>query len=330
MIEIQALKKLNSLKPILFWNSFLAIILVLSACSDWVKESDTGACNNAIDSRDYDTALTVCTSRKDKATAYMGKAGYDIINLLDSSGTAVVKLTDDSNKLGKNDAAGASILNILKKRPSDIKDLAERTAKITSSKNNLDSASALLQPYLAHDSSPLNKDEILLNTFAISFAMQLDQIISFDNGTTSTTVSPTGDDADNLDCAGVTGADETVLVAKDGHLWDAERNSIQCNSITNAIKGLGTNAEKATAIAELKKWYAKEEGARGLLPVEFRCAVCRPFNSLTTYLTDLTANIAEFSVSGSNAKAITDADNSTTEMMKKIGCPITKAEKCES
>ncbi len=327
-MEIQALKKLNSLKPILFWNLFLAIILVLSACGDFVKESDTGSCNNAIDSKNYDTALTVCTSRKDKATAYMGNAGYDIINLLDSSGTAVVKLTDDStgNKLGKNDAAGASILNILKKRPSDIKDLAERTAKITSSKDNLDSASALLQPYLAHDSSPLNKDEILLNTFAISFAMQLDQIIFFDNATTSATVSPTGD---NLTCAEVSGADETVLVAKDGHLWDAERNSIQCNSIKNAIKDL-PDGEKADAITKLAEWSIKDEGARGLLPEEFRCAVCAPFNSLTSYLTDLSANIAEFSVSGSNAKAITDADNSTTEMMKKIGCPITKAEKCES
>ncbi len=329
-MEIQALKKLNSLKLILFWNLFLAIILVLSACSDLAKESDTGACNNAINSRDYETALTVCTSRKDKASAYMGKAGYDIINLLDSSGTAVVKLTDDSNKLGKNDAAGASILNILKKRPSDIKDLTERTAKITSSKNNLDSASSLLQPYLAHDSSPLNKDEILLNTFAISFAMQLDQIISFDNGTTSTTVSPTGDDADNLDCAGVTGADETVLVAKDGHLWDAERNSIQCNSIKNAIKGLKTVEEKADAITKLAEWSIKAEGARGLLPEEFRCEVCAPYNSLTSYLTDLAANIAEFPLSGDNTKAITDADNSTKEMMKKIGCPTTEAEKCES
>nr|MCS5546671.1 hypothetical protein [SAR324 cluster bacterium] len=145
------MKKLNSLKLILFWNLFLDIILVLSACGDLVKESDTVSCNNAIDSRNYDTALTVCTSRKDKATAYMGNAGYDIINLLDSSGTAVVKLTDNTagEALGKDDAAGASILNILKRRPSDIKDLAERTAKITSSKNNLDSASALLQPYLA-------------------------------------------------------------------------------------------------------------------------------------------------------------------------------------
>ena len=328
-MEIQALKKLNSLKLILFWNLFLAIILVFSACGDLAKESDTGACNNAIDSRNYDTALTVCTSRKDKATAYMGNAGYDIINLLDSSGTAVVKLTDNTagNVLGTDDAAGASILNILKKRPSDIEDLAERTAKITSSKNNLDSASALLQPYLAHDSSPLNKDEILLNTFAISFAMQLDQMIFFDNATTSTTIYPTGD---NLTCAEVTGADETVLVAKDGHLWDAERNGIQCNSIKNAIKDLSTEEEKADAITKLAEWSIKDEGARGLLPEEFRCAVCAPFNSLTSYLTDLAANIAEFPLSGDNTKSINEADNSTKEMMKKIGCPTTEAEKCES
>ena len=49
-MEIQALKKLNSLKLILFWNLFLAIILVLSACGDLVKESAPRACYNAIDS----------------------------------------------------------------------------------------------------------------------------------------------------------------------------------------------------------------------------------------------------------------------------------------
>ena len=328
-MERQVLNKLNYLNLILFWNVFFAISFVLSNCSDFVKESGTNACDNAIYGRNYDTALTICNSRKDKATAYMGKAGYDIINLLDSSGTSVVKLTDNTseNDLGTVDTAGASILNILKKRPSDIKDLAERTAKIKSSKKYLDNATALLQPYLAHDSSPLNKDEILLNTFAISFAMQLDQIIFFDNATTSTTLYPTGD---NLTCAEVTGADETVLVAKDGHLWDAERNSIQCNSIKNVIKGMRTVEEKADAITKLAEWSIKAEGARGLLPEEFRCDVCAPFKSLTSYLTDLAANIAEFPLSGDNTKAITDADNSTTEMMKKIGCPITKAEKCES
>ena len=30
-------------------------------------------------------ALSKCSSRKDKASAYLGKAGYDIVNLLKSS-----------------------------------------------------------------------------------------------------------------------------------------------------------------------------------------------------------------------------------------------------
>ena len=323
-MEIQALKKLNSLKLILFWNLFLAIILVLSACGDLAKESDTGACNNAIDSRNYDTALTVCTSRKDKATAYMGNAGYDIINLLDSSGTAVVKLTDNTtgNNLGTDDPAGASILNILKKKPTDIEDLTERAAKITSSKNNLDSASALLQPYLAHDSSPLNKDEILLNIFAISFAMQLDQIFNFDNGTTSKNTWPdiSGEDltcpkVDNEASAG------SKLKQMDGHIWTKERAARQCTLIINAYED---SPNKEEALTNLQAWIADDE--KGLLPDPFDSAVCDPIESLTKYLIKLDANIEKFTLSGENTKAITDADNSTKELMKEIGCPTTETE----
>ncbi|MCH2286959.1 MAG: hypothetical protein MK481_05825 [SAR324 cluster bacterium] len=318
------MKKLNSLKLILFWNLFLAIILVLSACGDLVKESDTGACNNAIDSRNYDTALTVCTSRKDKASAYMGNAGYDIINLLDSSGTAVVKFTDNTtgNNLGKDDPAGAFILNILKKRPSDIEDLAERTVKITSSKKDLDNASALLQPYLAHDSSPLNKDEILLNTFAISFAMQLDQILRFDNGTTSKNTWPkiegttlTCPPVDTEDTAG------SNLQAQDGHIWTKERAGMQCALFLNAYDN---SVNKVDDLAILNKWI--DNKTRGLLPEPFDSEVCDPIDSLTKYLTKLDANIKKFALSGDNTKAITDADNSTKEMMKEIGCPTTEAE----
>ena len=222
-MEIQALKKLNSLKPILFWNSFLAIILVLSTCGDFVKESDTGACNIAIDSRNYDTALTVCTSRKDKATAYMGKAGYDIINLLDSSSKPAKKHDEDSN-LGKDDPAGASILNILKKSPTDIDNLIERAVKISSSIDNLDSASELLQPHLSDSSSPLNKDEILLNIFAISFAMQLYQILVFDIGTTSKNTWPAISGVD-LTCPKVDNEASagSKLKQMDGHIWTKER-----------------------------------------------------------------------------------------------------------
>ena len=324
-MEIQALKKLNSLKLILFWNFFLAIILLLSACGDWVKESDTGACNNAIESRDYDTALTVCTSRKDKASAYMGKAGYDIINLLDSSATAVVKFTDNTtgNDLGTDDPAGASILKILKKSPTDIKDLTERAVKILSSKNNLDSASALLQPYLSDSSSPLNKDEILLNIFAISFAMQLYQILNFDNGTTSKNTWP---DLDTLTCPSVDNEATagSNLRAMDGHIWTKERAGMQCALFLYAINKQTTDAEKDEAITNLGVW--RDNQTRGLLPEPFDSEVCDPIDSLTKYLTNLDANIEEFALSGDNTKAITDADNSTKEMMKEMGCPTTEAE----
>ena len=49
-------------------STFYGILIFLSGCGDFVTETDTNACNNAIDQRDYDTALSACTSRKNKAT----------------------------------------------------------------------------------------------------------------------------------------------------------------------------------------------------------------------------------------------------------------------
>ena len=108
------LKMLKYLQLKLCWHTSLVIFISLSACGDLVKESDTGACDSAIDARNYDTALSVCTSRKDKASAYMGKAGYDIVNLLKSSGTTTSAYNAPSGvSLGTDDVTGASILNIL-------------------------------------------------------------------------------------------------------------------------------------------------------------------------------------------------------------------------
>ena len=204
---------LKMLQPYLHWNIIFGLFIVLSACGDLVKESDTGACNSAIDARNYDKALSVCTSRKDKASAYMGKAGYDIINLLKSSGTSTTAYTAPSGvSLGTDDVAGASILNILQLSVTVIADDTARATAITTSKNNLDSASALLHPYLSDNSSPLSTDEIFLDTFALSFAMQLNQIIIYDNKTTSTTTSPGGSEG-SLTCTEVSGADGTDAVA---------------------------------------------------------------------------------------------------------------------
>jgi hypothetical protein len=58
----QDLKVFNSLKKIFLWSLFYGIFFVLSGCGDFVEETDTDTCNKAIDERDYDTALSACTS----------------------------------------------------------------------------------------------------------------------------------------------------------------------------------------------------------------------------------------------------------------------------
>ena len=318
------LKKLKYLQLKARWYIFLVIFVTLSACGDLVKESDTGACDSAIDARNYDTALSVCTSRKDKASAYMGKAGYDIVNLLKSSGTTTSAYTAPSGvTLGTDDVTGASILNILQLSVAVIADDTTRAAAITSSKNNLDSASALLHPYLGdNSSSPLTTDEILLNTFAISFAMQLNQIILFDNKTTSSYSVPRPLDNGTLTCSVVEGHDDddakALLIAMDGHIWAAERDGMQCARVLNAYNAASDKFAAATALAG---WVSETAGGTKVkLPAPFYDAVCPSFESLTDYLTDLAANIEKISLSGDNTKAITNAKTSTDTLMKTIGC----------
>ena len=318
------LKKLKYLQLKARWYIFLVIFVTLSACGDLVKESDTGACDSAIDARNYDTALSVCTSRKDKASAYMGKAGYDIVNLLKSSGSSVTAYTAPSDvDLGTDDSSPASILNILQLSVAIISDNDTRATAISSSKTNLDSAYKLLQPSLGdNSSSPLTTDEILLNTFAISFAMQLNQIILFDNMTTSPYSVPRPLDNGTLTCSVVSGHDnndaKALLIAMDGHIWAAERDGMQCTRVINAYNAASDKSAAATALAG---WVtATADGSKVKLPAPFYDAVCPSFESLTDYLTDLTANIEKISLSGDNTKAITNAKTSTDTLMKTIGC----------
>jgi len=315
-MEIQALKIFNSIKLILFLILVLGVITVLTACGDLVKESDTGACDNAIDARNYKTAISVCTSRKDKASAYMGLAGYDIINLLKSSGSSATAYTAPSGvSLGTDDVAGASILNILQLSVAVLDNDTTRAAAITSSKNNLDSASALLHPYLSDNSSPLTTDEIFLNTFALSFAMQLNQIIIYDNATTSTSTIPSGSP---LTCGEVSGADGTaaaaMLKAMDGHLWSSERNGMQCARVKAALEALEGD-DLTDAISALSSW-----SAGNLLPIEIRSAVCDPIASMTTYISKLADSVSKLKLSGDNTKAITNAQTSSDTLMKTVGC----------
>ena len=303
------------IKNIIFLSVLSGFIFSISGCGDFVTETDTGACSNALDGRDYDTALSACTSRKDKATAYMGKAGYDIVNLLKASSAAPSAYTAPSGvELGTDDISGATILNILQLSTDVISDDSQRATAITNSKNYLDNASALLHPYLNDNSSPLSADEILLDTFALAFSMQLHQVITYDNATTATALVPSGN---SLTCSEVDGADgseaQAMLKAMDGHLWNTERNAVQCQLMKTAIESLSDSTE---VIEELATWAS--EG--GLLPSAIRTAVCDPVDSLITYLSKLTDSVSKLTLSGDNTEAITDAQTSTDTLLKDVGC----------
>lgn len=312
--------------PSFFGDIIFLCFFIISACGDLIKESKSAACNNAIDSRNYDEALSTCTSRKDKASAYMGKAGYDIINLLKSSNSSVSAYTKPTNaELGTDDVAGGSILNILQLSVDSIADDSARETAITNSRIYLDNASSLLQPYLNDNSSPLSKDELLLNTFAISFAMQLNQLEIYDNKSATTLAYPSlvgGSEIANLQCTAVSNSTSdsdatSKLKAMDGHLWSTERNSMQCSRILVAINSLSGDAQ-ATAFVNFKAWVDNE--SRGALPEPFDTVVCSPIGTLTEYLTDLTANIAKLTLSGDNTEAITNAKTSSDALLKAVGC----------
>ena len=313
----QELKVINALKKIFLWSLLYGIFLVLSGCGDFVKETDAKACNNAIDERDYDAALSVCTSRKDKATAWMGKAGYDIVNLLKSSSTAPSAYTTPSGvSLGTDDISGASILNILRLSTDVYSDDTERATAIANSKNYLDNASYLLHPAIIDNSTPVSTDEILLNTFALAFSMQLYQVITYDNATTASSIVPSGN-VGGLTCPEVSGADGTeaqaMLKAMDGHLWTTERNAVQCKLMKNAIDSLSSG--QAALVNELQNW---SEG--DALPEAISDLVCNPVNNLITYLSKLTDSVSKLTLSGDNTKAITDAQTSTNNLLKQVGC----------
>ena len=309
-----------SLKKIIFFSVLFGFIFSLSGCGDFVTETDAGECSNALDGREYDTALSACTSRKDKATAYMGKAGYDIVNLLKASSASPSAYTAPSGvAIGTDDISGASIMNILQLSTDVISDDSQRSTAITNSKNYLDNASALLHPYLNDNSSPLSADEILLDTFALAFSMQLYQVITYDNATTATSVVPSADNSGNLSCPEVDGSDgndaQAMLKAMDGHLWTTERNATQCNLMKTTIDSLSTS-DKNAVLVELANWAS----AGGLLPSAIRTAVCDPLDSLLTYLSKLTDSVSKLTLSGDNTEAITDAQTSTDTLLKDVGC----------
>ena len=324
-MSTKELKVFNSLKMIYLWSLLSGIIFVLSGCGDFVEETDAEACNKAIDERDYDAALSACTSRKDLASAWMGKAGYDIVNLIKASSSAPSAYTAPSGvNLGTDDITGATILNILQLSTDVISDDTKRATAITNSKNYLDNASALLHPYLNDNSSPLSIDEMLLDTYGLSFAMQLNQIILYDSGTTGDNMTPSGT-AGNLTCTNVSGDNgteaKTRLKAMDGHLWSSEMVGVQCASIKSALDELHSAGDN---ISDVLDNLSNRGNNGGLLPTAIRNTICNPISSLTDYIIKLADNINKIgdnlTLSGDNTKAITNAQSSRDNLTKAVGC----------
>jgi hypothetical protein len=249
----------------------------------------------------------------------MGLAGYDIINLLKPSGSSSKKYVDSS--LGTDDVSGLSILNLLQLSVNEYDNDTIRTTKIKASKNYLDGATALLHKHLNDNSTddPLDADEILLDTFALAFAMQLNQLIIFDNATTSTRTFPDNLSDGTLDCPNAAASTASELRAMDGHLWTTERDGIQCNRVKSAI----TSENKSAVMDNLTN---RKTGQR--LPNAIYATVCGPILSLTSYLDNLTESISKLAtlsgdnttLSGDNTKAITDAQTSTDNLTKTVGC----------
>ena len=328
-MSTQKLKVFNSLKKIILWSIFYGILIALSGCGDLVEETETESCNKAIDERNYDAALSACTSRKDLASAWMGKAGYDVVNLIKASSSVPSAYSEPSGvSLGTDDITGATILNILQLRTDIYDNDTIRATKIKDSKNFLDNASGLLHKHLHDNSSPLSMDEILLDTYAIAFAMQLNQIILYDNGTTGDNMTPSGgdwNDLDSLTCSKVTGDNGTEakgkLKAMDGHLWSSEMVGVQCRSIKSAMQGLQWDSDNFSDFIDN---LTKRGNNGGLLHTAILDTICDPIKSLTDYIIALADNIdtigKKLSLSGDNTKAITNAQSSTDNLTKAVGC----------
>ncbi len=288
------------------------LLLLVPACGDLVTESDASACNNALDERDYSTALSVCSERKDKAAAYMGLAGYDLINILDSTEKSASAYTAPSAgaNLGTDAATSRTILNLLALDPESIPDESTRRTRNHQSKNYLDNASALLHP----DLTDLTSDELLLDAFALAFASQLEQVLIFDNGSVSDNVTPTitlGSPVVATCGTTVNTSDadvQSVLAAVDGHLWTAEQNYYNCNVLKEFFEDPSNSAEAATV------------AGGGATPATVTEALCAPLTSLGGYLTKLVDTTTRLTLSGDSTSTISDTTSELDSALTDLGC----------
>jgi hypothetical protein len=160
----------------------ICLIVFLISCGDLQKPSSTSKCDDALNAQNWDIAISNCSSSRSKGDAYMGKAGFTIMNLMDrSSGETKpshVSTAESNNSLGSLDSTGAKIFYILGFGYSQINDDADRKSAMDSKKTNLDNAIDSYKGVITSD-----KDAALMYTYANVFAMQIDISQKYDKET---------------------------------------------------------------------------------------------------------------------------------------------------
>ena len=108
---------------------------------------------------------------------------------------------------------------------------------------------------------------------------------------------------------------------KDLGLWSSEMAGVQCANIKSAIDELHSGGDNVSDVLDN---LSNRGNNGGLLPTAIRTSICDPISSLTNYIIKLADNIDKIgenlSLSGDNTKAITDAQSSTDNLTKALGC----------
>lgn len=228
-------------KSIAIMNLLLLLMICgIYACADLVKESDnkSAVCDDDLNSREYADAITSCSDDKEKlAAAYMGLAGFDIANLLNSSAkpTKAITTANVVATLGTDTVTYANAgLDVLGLNANQIPDKTVRLKAIQDAKINLDKAIDVLSPLSATE---LSVDGIILEILASVYSLQLELVMLLDVGkaasidptTQTTTQMLTTLVAANGSIELTTLTDGSAipantLVAQDGHLWTKEQN----------------------------------------------------------------------------------------------------------
>ena len=253
------------LHPIFFLVVLVSgVVFVIWGCGDLVQEDDsTSGCDKALNSRDYDSALSKCTERKDLAAANMGKAGFDVINLISSSSESTSAITDSTITalLGKDNVSFVTALNTLQLTTSAYPDATDREAAIEAAKLSLETVIDLYDGV-----SDQSTEELVLQTFSALYATNLELLLILDVGmATSLDITASTFATDFVASAGkhlITGdpsvpsssvaasvfADSTtsvdvVLKPLDGRVWEFEQNlallieSVTLSAVTQIALG---------------------------------------------------------------------------------------------